>query len=340
MPRVAPVCSVEEEFETSIEALWPADTPRRAVVAVSGGSDSVALLALCAHSPFFERILCAHFNHGLRGEESDEDERFVRAVATDYGIAFRSGRWRQTDRNNLARPDRNRQAAARKARYEFLSRIAGEEQCGAVLTAHHARDQVETILQNLARGGGTGAWEGIRPSLDLYGVRILRPMLTLFPETIRGYLENQGGSYREDSSNRNPRYQRNWVRKELLPKLVSVCPRFEEETLARWRLYRAEVERWTEYAMKIRERGLDRGGELLIHREDLSNLTPEARFLCLQELLRGFSTGASASGWAPTRRKPVEKLFVLLDGSVEGEVDLPGGIKAHIESSKIRFRRS
>jgi tRNA(Ile)-lysidine synthase len=339
MPRVASLCSVEEEFEASIEALWPGETPRRAAVAVSGGADSVALLALCAGSSLFETAVCAHFNHGLRGEESDEDERFVRNLAEEHQLPFRSDRWRPIGREELPRPDRNRQAAARKARYEFLAQVAREEECGAILTAHHARDQVETILQNLARGGGTGAWEGIRASLDLNGVRILRPLLPLFPEALLECLDRSGKGYREDSSNRNPRYRRNWIRAELLPKLASAFPAFEEETIARCRAYRSEAERWAEYAVKIRERGLDRGAELMIRREDLSNLAPEARFLCLQELLRGFSAGASASGWAPTRRKPVEKFFAMLNGSGEGEIELPGGIKASATRSTVVFTR-
>jgi len=340
MPRVASLCSVEEEFEASIEALWPGETPRRAAVAVSGGADSVALLALCAGSSLFETAVCAHFNHGLRGEESDEDERFVRNLAEEHQLPFRSDRWRPIGREELPRPDRNRQAAARKARYEFLAQVAREEECGAVLTAHHARDRVESILQNLARGGGTGAWEGIRPSLDLNGVRILRPLLPLFPEALLECLDRSGKGYREDSSNRNPRYRRNWIRAELLPKLASAFPEFEEETIARCLAYRSEVERWAEYAVKIRERGLDRGTELLIQREDLSNLTPEARFLCLQELLRRFSNASPLSGWAPTRRKPVEKLFDLLDRKKDGAVELAGGIHAHVDSKTIRFSRT
>ena len=143
---------------TIIDLIRPGD---RVLCAVSGGMDSVYLLyrmrEIAPERGFV--LLAAHYNHRLRGAESDRDERFVRALCEDWGVPCVVG-----DGDGNAQSE----SSAREARYAFLERTADTEDCAWILTAHTADDQLETMLLNLARGTGLRGLTGIPPRRERF----------------------------------------------------------------------------------------------------------------------------------------------------------------------------
>ena len=202
-------------FENRLQNAWnPADWRERTLlVAVSGGADSVALLRGLAaiRQPGAGRLVVAHFNHRLRGEAADADERFVVELAERLGLAHEVGR---------AEALLSAEEDARRLRYEFLQ--AAAERVGAryLVTAHTADDQAETILHRILRGTGIAGLSGMRRARPLANdIALLRPLLTFRRAELRQYLADIGQSFREDASNADPRYTRNRLRNELLPLL-------------------------------------------------------------------------------------------------------------------------
>jgi tRNA(Ile)-lysidine synthase len=186
----------------------------RVGVAVSGGPDSVLLLEFMRQLAADMGLVVAavHFNHHLRGEESDEDERHVGELARNFGVEFIRG---EADVGRVARDKRrNLEATARELRYRFFFSLVNRGRLDKVATAHTANDQAETVLLRLVRGSGTRGLGGIYPQLD---GKIVRPFLDLTRAEIEAELAKRKLESRLDSSNRDPRLRRNKVRMELLP---------------------------------------------------------------------------------------------------------------------------
>jgi tRNA(Ile)-lysidine synthase len=185
------------------------------LAAVSGGSDSVALLhALLALG---QRVGVAHVHHGLRGAEADRELGFVESLAARLGVPFRA------ERVDARAPDgRSPEARARALRYAALERmrVAGGFAC--VLTAHHADDQAETVLLRALRGTGLGGLAAIQPVRD--AGRVLRPLLAVRRAELREYLERRGLAWQTDSSNASLAIPRNRLRAEVMPLLEGIAP--------------------------------------------------------------------------------------------------------------------
>ena len=212
--------------------------PRRILIGLSGGSDSVALLALAldwrtAHDPKVE-IATAHLDHGLRGERAGEDAEFCRTLAASVGVSHYES---AVDVARRAREERcSLETAGRRARLEFFSRVAVEHSFPAVLTAHHRDDQVETILARILRGSGPRGRSGIphrRPLAPGSVVSLLRPCLDLTRAELAKYREARGLDHREDETNLRNDAERNRLRNQLLPLLRSeVDPDIDDKILA------------------------------------------------------------------------------------------------------------
>lgn len=181
--------------------------PGRFVVAVSGGVDSMALLDILSAKPGLELIV-AHFDHGIR-PDSAEDRKLVQAVSERLGLQFVYEEGRLGARAS--------EAEARKARYTFLERMRLEQGAQAIITAHHRDDVLETAILNLLRGTGRRGLTALanRP-------HILRPMLHVDKRAIREYAEKHAVQWREDSTNREERYLRNYIRHSILPRFDDV----------------------------------------------------------------------------------------------------------------------
>ncbi len=204
-------------IEKSLLSTWPAEKweTTRVVIAVSGGADSVAL-ARALHSVASDKTLVdiAHFNHRWRGEESEQDAAFVRDLASSLGCRFFLGQ--ATDDEQLTRSE----ASAREDRYRFLTTVAYQSGARYVATAHTATDRVETLLHNLCRGTGLpGVSTPTRTrSLDEELV-LVRPLLGCSREMVLDFLRGLGQGYREDASNADLTFRRNYIRHAVLPLL-------------------------------------------------------------------------------------------------------------------------
>lgn len=185
--------------------------PGSYVVAVSGGVDSVVLLHILAtndHLPTTNyQFGVAHYDHGIR-ENSEEDRRFVGALAKQYGLPY------VYDEGDLG-PNASEEAA-RKARYKFLHTVQVQMDADAIITAHHQDDVIETAIINLLRGTGRKGLSSLR-SRD----GVVRPLLHIPKAEILVYAKKHGLTWHEDSTNKDTRYLRNYVRLQIVPKLDS-----------------------------------------------------------------------------------------------------------------------
>lgn len=186
------------------------------VVGVSGGADSVALLLALRHAG--ARVVAAHLDHALR-PDSAEDARWVQELCAGLGVPCETAR---VDVGAVAaRQGRNLEDAARRVRYEFLSRIARKAGASAILTAHTRRDQAETVLMGLLRG------EAVLQGIPAVRGRVHRPWLGAARADIEAFLLAQQQAWREDPSNADPSYTRAWLRLEVMPVLTARFPGIE-----------------------------------------------------------------------------------------------------------------
>lgn len=177
--------------------------PGKYIVAVSGGVDSVSLLHLLMQEPHL-KLVVAHLDHGIR-PDSARDRRLVQSLAREAGLPF------VYDEVHLG--EAASEAAARKARYDFLRRVRRQVSAQGIITAHHEDDALETAILNLIRGTGR---KGLA-SLD-EGQGIVRPLLDVPKRTLLEYGRRNGLKWREDQTNKDTRYARNYVRHQLLPR--------------------------------------------------------------------------------------------------------------------------
>jgi tRNA(Ile)-lysidine synthase len=198
-------------------------TPKQTVLlAVSGGIDSMVMLhvfrQLSKHSDI--KIVVVHVNHQLRGRESDEDEEFVIEKCTKLGIPV------FIERVNVVKYAHehrfSNQAAARILRYESFERIRQQTNADIVATAHHSDDNAETVLLNIMRGTGIHGLAGIPIKRNTGS--IIRPFLFATRNEIETYAEKNNIEYRNDSSNKSLKYQRNLLRHSIFPILVKRNP--------------------------------------------------------------------------------------------------------------------
>ena len=215
----------------------------RLLLAVSGGVDSVVLCELCKQSKF--KFTIAHCNFQLRGEESTRDENFVRELAKRYQVPIHV---KEFNTNQYALDHKlSVQVVARNLRYTWFNELLIDNGSNLkyVLTAHHADDNIETMLMNLFKGTGITGLRGILPKQN----GIIRPLLFAHKAAIMSFSEENNLSYVEDSSNELDKYTRNYFRNQLLPGIQNVFPAVEENmarNLRRFReteqLYRHPVE--------------------------------------------------------------------------------------------------
>lgn len=181
------------------------------ICAVSGGADSMALLwAMWTLKGKLDiHVEAAHFNHNLRGEESDRDAAFVKAFCAEHAIPCHIGS------GSITAGEKGLEAAARNARYAFLQSLPGK-----IATAHTADDNAETLLMHLIRGTGLKGLGGIAPKRE----NLIRPMLTVTRRDVLAFLESENIPYVTDSSNETDAFLRNRIRHHVMPLLKQENP--------------------------------------------------------------------------------------------------------------------
>jgi tRNA(Ile)-lysidine synthase len=213
-------------------------------VAVSGGADSVALLqALHELRPELGVVLSVvHFNHRIRGADSDADERFVRKLAQSFELEMFAG---SGDAPATALQNgESLETAARGLRYAFFAQVIEQNKLDKIAVAHNQDDQAETVLMRFLRGAGTKGLAGIYPSVELGRGRIVRPLLEVSRAEIETYLRSKSQGWREDATNEDLVHTRNKVRRELLPQLKEFNPSIVEALARTAEVARGEEEYW------------------------------------------------------------------------------------------------
>jgi tRNA(Ile)-lysidine synthase len=204
------------DLATRLRALTSGKSPARWLVAFSGGVDSTVLLHALANSGTEASVVAIHIDHGLHAY-SGQWEQHCREFAADLGVEFESRAVTVAEK-----PENGPEAAARRARYDAFLSLVRSDDC--LLSAHHEDDQAETLMLNLMRGSGPAGLAGIGLRQSFGRGHLLRPMLGVSGEAILEYAERHGLSWIDDPSNTDSRFDRNFIRNEIVPKLAARWP--------------------------------------------------------------------------------------------------------------------
>jgi tRNA(Ile)-lysidine synthase len=254
------------------------------LLAVSGGIDSIALLGLCKHAGV--KFGIAHCNFQLRGNESDNDEAFVKALARDLKIPFYCKRF-DID-TEVTKDKKSTQMSARDLRYEWFELLRVEKGYQYIAVAHHHNDSIETLMLNLIKGCGIRGLHGILPKNG----KIIRPLLFANRIEIEDYVSRNELVYREDSSNADTKYTRNALRHLIIPEMQKINPDLEKTFQENFKHFR-ETELLYKYAIEQFRKELvhQKGDQTWIDIEGVAS--SPAPFTLLFELLAPFNFKSS-----------------------------------------------
>jgi len=209
------------QFNQQINAASLFQKADKLLIAVSGGVDSVVLCDLCFHAGFNFEI--AHCNFQLRGMDSEADEKFVIELANKYNVKYHVVKF-ETEKF-AAEHKQNIQLAARNLRYNWFNEIlAHNTTIKHIVTAHHADDNLETILMNFFKGTGINGLKGIQSNHAGIGGKIVRPLLFANKSELVDYALSNNCQWREDLSNESDKYTRNFFRNQIIPLIENVIP--------------------------------------------------------------------------------------------------------------------
>ena len=302
------------------EGLFGSDD--RVLLAVSGGADSTALLHVMSTLKAGGEIFAAHMNHQLRGADSDGDEEFVIAEAKKLRIDVTTMR---LDVKEFAKKNKlSIETAARRLRIMNLLAIAKAKKCNVIVTAHHKDDNAETMIQRLSRGTGFRGLGGIWPVQEFGNkIRFVRPLLCIRRKKIIEYLKKRGLKWREDKTNKDCRYRRNFIRHRLIPQLQKdsqICIAEQLDILAgsARRFHKLICRRVDEVWSELSECG---SGRVTLYQEKLKSETRIVKAeLIRQSLLR------LGSGERDLKQKHYDRILQLADENVSGkQIELPAG---------------
>lgn len=185
------------------------------IIGLSGGADSVCLLNLLSKYKILKNIslVAVHVNHMIRGEEAKRDEKFAKSLCDKMQIKCEI--FCKNIPEEASRSGESEEECGRRIRYEIFKQVMEKYQASKIAVAHHMNDQAETVLFRIARGSGVKGIAGMRAS---HG-NIIRPLLCISKDEIVEYIRQEGLDYVEDYTNDDTEYSRNYIRKEILPKL-------------------------------------------------------------------------------------------------------------------------
>lgn len=310
----------------------------RVGVAVSGGADSVALLRVLLELREELGIVLsvAHFNHRIRGEESDADEYFSASLARDWSLDMHSG---FGDTPVFAKAHKlSLETAARRLRYDFFQKLLGKKTVHKIATAHTLDDQAETVLMRTVRGAGTRGVAAIHPLQA--GGAIVRPLLQVRRAEVVDYLEALQQEWREDPSNRAPRHLRNRVRHQLLPLLEREFNPSVARVLAdAAEVARAEEEYWDAEIAALLPSVL--GGGAKAERDGLTIKAAEISKHPVAVQRRIVRALAARAGIGRLDFQHIAAVVELAGAKPKRTaIELPGGWKAQRRGAEVRVERA
>lgn len=325
---------VEAVLETAAEhELWsPHDT---IVVAVSGGSDSVALLHVL-HEIAVNRIpltlICAHVNHGFRAESRDEAE-LVRLLAGELGIPFEMAEFNIPELAKVS--GLGPEGTAREKRYAFLIEVAQRYGARSVALAHHADDQAETVLMRLLRGSGPSGLAGMRWKRTEKKVQLIRPFLRINKTALVELCQSSSYAYAEDASNLQTQYTRNAVRLEVLPFLERFNGRLSQSLVQLAEIAGAEDDFMEEAARKSFDEWVSsKNGKYTFERASFIAV-PSALQRRLIKLILNYLSADSLIGDFPKIESV--RLRILREHPTTWSLDLGGGLTCIRQYDMIVF---
>lgn len=324
---------VKQAFDEIAAMTGLAFDDERLVLAVSGGPDSLALLHVLRELWPAEALVVAHFDHGLR-PDSAADARFVRALAAEWGLAYRGG---AADVRAVAgQTGQGLEEAGRQARYTFLAEVAAAEGAAAVVTGHHADDQAETVLMHILRGSGLAGLRGMVPATPLpadSGIWLLRPLLAADRAAIEAYCRDHNLQPLRDDTNQDTTYYRNRLRHELLPILETYNPHISGRLRQLADIATADLallESLTDEAL----------GDLVLAGEPGWLLLDQAAWSQLPLSIRRSTLRAAHQALAPEERdvgfRTLEATRTAAEAPTTGQQsDLPGGVTLYVLSEGL-----
>lgn len=326
-----------------IENAWPLARwdEFHVVVAVSGGADSVALLKALVEikrrsqlSPDQSgRLIVVHFNHKLRGAESDGDADFVSQLSGELGLEFRVGVADQSRADH----DSVSESTLRDQRYRFLVEVARQTNSRYIVTAHHRDDQIETVLFRLFRGTGLNGLRGIPISRVVdESLTIVRPMLGVQKSLIEKALVNWKQSWREDATNSKSDYTRNFLRNDILPSLRERFPDVDR-SVARLASQATEQSAFLKsQTQTLLEAVFLEDESVIVDCQKLCDESPVLLREMFAEVFRSQSWPTSQLGFAE-----LDRLARLVGSDADQALfQLPGGINCERTGGKMRLGKS
>lgn len=312
----------------------------RVGIAVSGGADSVALLRLLLElrKDVGAVLSVVHFNHRLRGADSDDDERFVADLAQKHKLELHCGSGEVSA--YAADKHLSLEAAARELRYQYFRQLLRECGLSRIATGHTLDDQAETVLLKIIRGAGGRGLAGIYPKVQVSScqrsapgsqqISIIRPLLGTRRRELEAYLVSLGQSWREDKSNRDLRHLRNRVRHGILPRLErNFNPAVREALAETAEIARAEEDYWGKEVTRVLPLVWQVEGN-----EGILNISPLTTLpLALQ---RRVVRAATECLGLRLDFGHVEEILTQSSHRIASTV-LPGGWKVWLEKDELRF---
>lgn len=303
------------------------------LVGISGGADSVCLLHVlwALQGELGIRVLAAHVNHGIRGEEADRDQEFVRSLCARWDVPLFE---ENIQVRELAKEEGiSLETAGRLARYRFFSRIAGEQGITKTATAHNRNDQAETVLMRILRGTGIDGLAGIQ-----YCRRdgVIRPLLDVEREEIEAYCAAHGLRYCTDSTNGENSYTRNRIRNQLIPELQAQFNPGIVQTLSVLAENMAEdggfIDGYTRRLYRRINSPAPAKKPVVLDIASLAMVEPCVRI----RLVRLAARDAMGDAYALERRH-VDAVLDLLEKETGAQAELPGGLRAAVRYGWLAF---
>ena len=322
-----------QKVKTFSETWQLFETGDRLVAGISGGADSVCLLfvlkKLCEERKM--ELIAVHVNHGIRGEEAMEDQKFVEELCKGLGVQIRicSGNVPE-----LARREKlSEEEAGRLFRRQCFEKICAEEQADKIVLAHHRDDNAETFLFHISRGSGLKGAGGMRPVNGSY----IRPLLNVGRKEIETWLEEQHIPWRTDSTNLEDAYTRNRIRHQILPALETQVHAKASEHIGNWMEQMWSLQDYVEKEVEAhRAECVERleTGTIHLRKEPLYRLHPYLRQALVRKVLE-----EQAGQEKDLEAVHVQKILELLERQSGRKLDLPYDLEAVRDYEGVKIRK-